>query len=81
MVNAFRTVLPFVVTALLVAPCPGAEPQPASARRQYVYVLELTPDVIDGLCGHAGMPLDLGQANVGRPCRRVFKRDGANREA
>jgi uncharacterized protein YciI len=43
MLNAFRTVLPFVVTALLAAPCLAAEPQPASKRQQYVYVLKLTP--------------------------------------
>jgi len=43
MVNAFRTMLPFVFTALLAAPCLAAEGQSGSKRQQYVYVLKLTP--------------------------------------
>jgi len=43
MVNAFRTMLPFVFAALLVAPCLAAEGQSGSKRQQYVYVLKLAP--------------------------------------
>jgi len=43
MVNSFRTVLPFVFTALLVAPSLAAEHQSESKRQQYVYVLKLIP--------------------------------------
>ncbi len=43
MVNSFRTVLPFVFTALLVAPSLAAEHQSERKRQQYVYVLKLIP--------------------------------------
>lgn len=39
----FRTVLPFVVTALFAVPGLAAEQQSGSKRQQYVYVLKLTP--------------------------------------
>jgi uncharacterized protein len=43
MIKNLRTVLPFVLTALLVAPSLAAEHQSERKRQQYVYVLKLTP--------------------------------------
>ncbi|MCU0693517.1 MAG: hypothetical protein MUF54_19175 [Polyangiaceae bacterium] len=44
-------------------------------------LLDVAPNVFYGFYRHAGVTPDLGQANVGRPCRRIIKRDGANTEA
>jgi uncharacterized protein YciI len=43
MIKTLRTVLPFVLTALLVVPSLAAEHQSGRKLQQYVYVLKLTP--------------------------------------
>jgi uncharacterized protein YciI len=43
MIKTLRTLLPVVLTALIVPPSPAAEQQSGRKLQQYVYVLKLTP--------------------------------------